>query len=56
MFETREPKSRKMYIERPSHQEAWAHVRKAPVRSGQRHKDKANDYTRKPKHFRGWED
>ena len=39
----------------PSQLESLAKVRKAPVRAGQAHRDKRNDYKRKPKFHKGWE-
>lgn len=55
MFNTTPSKSEKLIIHRMTHAEAFASVRKVAVRAGQSHRDKRNDYKRKPKHFSGWE-
>lgn len=49
------PKSNAVVIARLSNAEALAGVRKVAVRGGQAHRDKRNDYQRKPKFHRGWE-
>lgn len=54
MHKTSLPKSDKIIITRASNADALAKVRKVPVRAGQAHRDKRNDYQRKPKFFVGW--